>query len=157
MNLLATAEINISRSSIEVFEYLTTADTYAHIMLPLFPLAGIQSAELIDADAPAAGVQRRVQLTDGTVIVETIDEHEPRRIHRYSWGDGLKIPLSLLVTHAAASWNFTETANGTHVQWSYDFTISSPLVWPVAKPVFMRFQTWMHQSLERARTHLESA
>jgi len=156
MKLTASAESAIRCSRETTFQYLTDAATYSHIMLPLFPLAGIRSSSLIDADVPATGVRRRVVLTDGTEIVETIDEYSPPRIHRYSWGNGLKVPLSLLVSHAAAVWKFTKTNEGTFVRWSYDFTLTSPLIWPLGLPVFMRFQTWMRQSLERARTQLES-
>lgn len=157
MKLTAKADICIQSPRETVFRYLTDGESYPKFLLPLFPLAGIDSAELQSADEPAAGVLRTVRLTDGTVIEETIDEHEFPSLHAYSWGSGLKPPLSLIVNNAAARWTFEDTEGGTQVNWSYEFTLTSQLTWLVAKPVFLRFQVWMRRGLERAGSILEAS
>ncbi len=157
MKLTARAEAHIARPRGDVFRYLTSCDCYPEFLLPLFPLPGIESATLVAADEPATGVERTVRMTDGTVIEETIDEHEISEVHAYSWGGGLKPPLSLIVKSATARWTFDETEDSTHVDWTYEFTLTSRITWPVAKPIFLRFQKWMNQGLERARSQLESA
>lgn len=156
MKLTAEAELVIQAPRDTVFGYLTNADSYPNFLLPLFPLAGIESAELQSADEPAVGVLRTVRLTDGTVIEETIDEHDIPAAHAYSWGSGLKPPLSMIVNGAAARWTFEDVEGGTQVRWSYEFTLTSRLTWLAAKPIFLRFQTWMRQGLERARSILEA-
>jgi hypothetical protein len=155
MKLKAAVAAEIRETPDAVFEYLTSADNYATLLKPLFPLAGIQSVELIDANAPAVGVRRRVRMTDGMELVETIDHHEPSTVHGYSWGEGLRPPLSLIVSQAVARWDFSETDSGTMVNWTYDFTLTSPLVWPLAKPIFLRFRTWMDAGLRRAQSTLD--
>jgi len=156
MKLTANAETEIAAPLDAVFDYHTEADNYPGLLKPRFPLAGIKSVELIDAAVPAVGVRRRVTMTDGMELVETINQHESGKVHGYFWSEGLKSPLSLIVTRAVAQWNFRETDNGTLVHWTYDFTLTTPLVWPLAKPIFLRFQTWMSLGLKRAQTALNS-
>ncbi len=156
MKLTARAETEINASPDVVFEYLTDANNYSTLLKPLFPLAGINNVELIDADAPAIGVRRRVKMTDGMELVETIEQHEPLKVHGYFWGEGPKPPLSFLVSKAVAQWDFNATDQGTLVNWTYDFTLTSPIVWPLAKPIFLRFQTWMNSGLARAQAALST-
>jgi len=156
MKLHTKVESRIHAPADVVFGYLTDAENYPKLLTPLFPLAGLKGVELVDAAAPAVGVQRRVTMTDGMELVETIDQHEPMKAHGYSWGEGLKPPLSMIVNKAVARWEFSHIENATLVTWGYEFTLTSPLVWPVAKPIFMRFQTWMGLGLERAQDILET-
>lgn len=156
MILSASTETEIACPPAMAFEYLTDAGVYPVILTPLFPLAGIRQAQLIDASQPAVGVQRLITMTDGVEIMETIDQYESPVVHGYSWGDGVRPPLSLLVRHAAARWDFIETAAGTHVRWSYEFTLTNAVLWPVGKPIVLRLQAWMNRGIQQARIQLES-
>lgn len=156
MQITINTEISIARPREQVFKYLTDGDTYIKVLLPLFPLPGVQSVTLKDADKPAKGVLRHIGLSDGSTVDEMIDEHDVPNVHCYSWGDELQLPLSLITRGAAARWDFEETESGTHVRWGYVFTLTSPIAYPVAKVFSLRFRAWMRAGLERARTELES-
>lgn len=156
MQITINTEISIGRPREQVFEYLTDGDTYIKVLLPLFPLPGVQSVELQDADEPAKGVLRHIGLSDGSTVDEMIDEHDVPSVHCYSWGEGLQLPLSLITRGAAARWDFEEIASGTHVRWGYVFTLTNPIVYPVAKVFSLRFRAWMRAGLDRAQSELES-
>jgi hypothetical protein len=49
-----------------------------------------------------------------------------------------------LVRSARADWRLTPADGGTHVEWTYAFTLTSPLAWPVAYPLLTQvFRRWM--------------
>ena len=151
MKLTTTASLQMSADRRNIFDYITCGDNWPHILPPLFPLAGIQSITLLKADSPGPGVRRQVTMTDGMQIIETIDEHRAPAVHAYSWGDGLSPPLSLIVRRAAARWTLEESEQTTSVTWTYEFTLTSPLVLPVAGIVFRRFRTWMQRGLQQVQ------
>ncbi len=154
MKLMTTASLQIAADRQIIFDYITCGDNWPNILPPLFPLAGIQSITLLNADSPGPGVRRQVTMTDGMQIIETIDEHRAPTVHAYSWGDGLSPPLSLIVRRAAARWVLEECEQATsvtRVTWTYEFTLTSPLALPVAWIVFRRFQTWMQRGLQQVQ------
>jgi hypothetical protein len=46
-----------------------------------------------------------------------------------------------LVRRGEALWSIAPELAGSNVRWSYRFTLTSPLVWPFAKPLLAYFMT----------------
>ena len=58
---------------------------------------------------------------------------------------------------AIGDWTFSGDESRTRVDWSYTFTLTSPLAWPLASAVAWLFQRWMQQSLERIASAMPPA
>lgn len=104
----------------------------------------------ITPDAPSAvGSTRQLVSADGSRLTERIVAWEPPRLHRYVLS-GFGAPLAWLVRAGTAQWTLSERDGGTAVHWTYDFELTSPLVWPLAAPLLKVFmQGAMARCLER--------
>jgi hypothetical protein len=95
-------------------------------------------------------------MDDGVQLDEEILAFERSSVHEYAWTRGLKPPLSWMVTRGQGRWDFSADGEGTRVQWSYCFTLSSPLAYPVGWAAARFFRTWMVNALLRADEILAS-
>ena len=99
----------------------------------------IPALTAIAPDAPSAvGSTRQLTSADGSRLTERIVAWEPPRLHRYVLS-GFASPLAWLVRAGTAQWQLTERDGGTFVQWTYDFELTTPLVWPIAAPLLKLF------------------
>lgn len=86
----------------------------------------------------AVGVNRAVHSADGAVMQETVTAFDPPHQHAYRL-QGIRPPLSWLVSSGAADWQFQQVPGGTEVRWTYCFTLTTPWVWPLAFPLLKLF------------------
>jgi len=156
MNISTSTSIFIPRPREEVFDFSCRNDTYERNLRPRGPVAGVQRVEFFEGHSLAEGSKRRITLTDGSVLEETILDYSPPTKHRYRWTDGLKGPFAFLVRSGTGCWDFTEVDGGTRVDWGYDFELKSPLAYPLALPIMVLFKGWLNQSLESIRSDLVS-
>ena len=155
MRLIAKAQCDIECARERGFDYLVNCKTYPKILRSHWPVPGILAAEMKEGATLASGARRRVLLQDGVIIEEEIVELERPFTHRYSWERGLKPPLSLLVRRGEATWQFMDLPCGMRVLWTYELELTSALTYPIAKPLTLRFQSWMRRGLMRAKQKLE--
>lgn len=102
------------------------------------PIAAI---DRIETDGPPrVGGQRIVHNADGSVLVERITELTPPLRHAYTL-EGMRPPFSWLVRRGDARWSIAPELAGSRVCWNYRFTLTTPLVWPLAKPLLAWFMT----------------
>lgn len=102
-----------------VFRSVTQADPAR--WYPRFgPLPAV--VEVVDrrGDFTVPGDSRRLRLSDGGGVVETLRESDaPRRfVYTLSWFERL---FGRLVDSAVAEWTFTPVDAGTRVHWRYTF------------------------------------
>ena len=107
---------------------------------------------------PAEGAERAVHSADGAVLRECITAFEPGARHAYALS-GLKPPLAWLVRRGDADWRFVAEGDGTRVRWDYLFSLTTPLLWPIAAPLLKGFmQRAMRDCLAAlARSNLPAA
>ncbi len=155
MKLTCRVAIDIARPREEVFDYLVNAQTFPKILHKHRLITGIAGAEMVDNAQLSVGAQRLIHLTDGATIHETISEFERPVEHGYRWTGTLKAPLKWMVKGGHGYWMFSERSGGTHVDWSYTFEISSPIIWPIVKPITLMFRGWQRAGLQRGKAVLE--
>lgn len=110
------------------------------------PIPALTKIELLGE--PALGAERAVHSSDGAVLHERITAFEPGVRHAYQLS-GLRPPLAWLVSQGEADWRFAAVGNGTQVCWEYVFTLTTPLVWPLAAPLLKIFmQRAMRECLQ---------
>jgi hypothetical protein len=66
------------------------------------------------------GRTRRLELSDGGHVIETITDTENPGLFGYELSDFQKL-FGALVTGARSEWRFTAVDGGTRIQWTYTF------------------------------------
>jgi len=138
MSVDVQASVGIQRPRAEVFAAAAgETDNLARYFTGFAPLIpGIRAARLLDATAPAEGVRRRVELSDGTSIVERITAFEAPSVHAYDMAE--MNPLQRLIcTNMVSRWTFSDAGAGTRVVWDYRIeprtALHTPLAWVVGR------------------------
>ena len=152
MKLTAQTSTVIAGPRQDVFDYATNNDTYERRLNQAFgPVAGIAKAEMVEGHTLQTGALRNIHMKDGSVVAETITEHNPPNCHQYEWTTGPKPPASWMVRRGIGTWNFSEVDGGTRVDWTYDFELRSPLAYPMALGMVAMFRRWMEKGLASMR------
>jgi uncharacterized protein YndB with AHSA1/START domain len=153
--IVAGVKLEVSASRVigapteKVFDFAVAAENLPRILTGFGPIPGIASIEMLDGAALATGARRRVRLSDGSEIFEEVTALDRPRRHSYRWLNAPAPPFSLLVRRAEADWMFTAAAQGTRVDWTYRFELTSPLAAVPAAVAMMLFKHWMQRGLER--------
>jgi len=92
------------------------------------------------------GQTRKLILSDGGHVVETITDVRPNAFFAYELTEFQKA-FKLLVDHARAEWTYTETADGTLVQWTYTFVPRKNRGWAVGLIVRLWWGSYMRSVL----------
>lgn len=146
----AVAEFKQHRD--ELFTRACDPAVIARAVRPLGPLPGVDRAWVIGGGETRLGTIRRVVLTDGTPLDETVTEWEPPRVHGYRI-KGFRFPLGSLVTHIDSRWVFSPLGDGTRVTWTYEVNVKNALALPIVVALTKGpLQRFLAASLERLRT-----
>lgn len=150
MDITVIAQRHIPAPATEVFAVMTDPGRFP------FPGYGLIAAiREVSLDAPlAVGSTRKILNADGSVLSERITVLEPPRRHGYELS-GFTPPFSWLVRLGVADWTVVDAGDGVDVTWTYRFTLSHALAWPVCAPllhIFMRGA--MRRCLEAIATML---
>jgi carbon monoxide dehydrogenase subunit G len=114
----------------------------------------IPAVRRITAQQPiTVGSTRELENSDGSRVSERITALQAPLRHAYTL-TGLVPPFSWLVRAGHADWTFTAVAEGTHVQWRYDWDLAGPLAWPIAWPLLQGFMRTAMQRCLRAMAEL---
>jgi hypothetical protein len=131
IHTLAVQTIDAAPES--VYIALTTPYTFPAHFKGFGPVPGISHEVLSEGVSQyQVGMNRRMYGKDGSVRIEKITELEYPNLFAYENVAGFGKPLSLLVKHGRSVWNFLPHKHRTVVEWHYVFTLTSPLVYPVA-------------------------
>jgi uncharacterized protein YndB with AHSA1/START domain len=122
-----------------VFEAAVDAQRLPRTFVGAGPIPAVRHAELITPGPLRAGSVRRIQNSDGSVIDEQIVSLEIPSRHQYRLPGGFAFPFNLLVREAESTWLFAPAEGGTRVDWTYRFTLTTPLVAPLVLPIVKLF------------------
>jgi uncharacterized protein YndB with AHSA1/START domain len=153
MKLTARASVDIPKPADQVFDFATSCEGFPRFIWAYGPIPGITRAEMVAGQAPKAGAERHVHLTDGNVVKEQLLAYDRPSRHRYRWLHAPAFPNSLIFSAAEGDWRFTATSGGTRIDWDYHFELTSVFAL-LAAPLLLVFRLWMKRSLLRARSVL---
>jgi uncharacterized protein YndB with AHSA1/START domain len=157
MRLSAHATVEIPRPAEAVFDFTTSCEGFPRFIGSFGPIPGIVRAEMLGAAAPKAGAERRIHMTDGSVVDEEVLAYDRPSRHRYRWLKPPAFPFSLIVRAGEGDWRFTPASGGTRIEWDYHFELTTPLAWPLAAALMFVFRRWMQRALLRARSVLTAS
>lgn len=149
-----SASVWIPRERGEVFRVATDMTNTPRTVRKWGPFAGIRKIEMLEGAELAVGARRRIYMTDGSELDETIYEYEPPARHRYGWSGGVKPPFSWLVKRGEGAWEFIESKGGTRVVWTYTFGLTSALAYPIALVIARLFRNFLQQGLDALRNEM---
>lgn len=134
-----------------VFERAFVPAEMVRILRGWGPVPATNEVELLGP--VAVGGFRRIHNADGSVLDEEILVHEPPHAHGYRLSGGFRGLAKLLVTEGRGDWTFTPIGEAqTEVRWTYQFTLRSPLAWPLGiLMVQVVFGKMQRGALERLR------
>lgn len=157
MEIRTQASVVVDRPLEEVFDFAVAPESQPLLLCAAPPIPGVTGVEMLDGRTLETGAQRRVLLSDGSTLREEVVAFERPHRHRYRWLDPPAAPLHLLVSAAEGDWAFSGHGGRTRIDWTYTFTLTSPLAWPLASVVAWLFGRWMQQSLERVPKAMRDA
>ncbi|NWG93073.1 MAG: SRPBCC family protein [Parvularculaceae bacterium] len=119
------------------------------------PLPGVKSVSGTTGAWSSAGQKRKLTLTDGSGVEETLIEVGPSS-YKYRVG-ALTGPFKFLVKEMNASFEVEPRKDGSMLTWTYAFTPASPLAAPVVSFIAdALWPQWMDAALERMKDALEA-
>ena len=152
MNIQAVARIEIPRPVEKVFDVATDYRRLHEFMTKVGPIPAVLSIKMDKDAVPATGATRSVSMSDRSTIGEEILALDRPTRHHYRWMNPPAMPFGLLIRGGEADWRFTRAGDGTRVEWTYPFTLSTFLVYPLAALVVVIFRKWMTNALERIKS-----
>lgn len=137
----------------KVFLHIVPIDLRT-IFTGLGPLPAVTGTRDETGPWDAAGRQRTVCLSDGSIAHERLTAYERPRGFSYVVS-GFTGPLRFIAREAQGEWWFEETRTGTTVRWRYVFVprsaAAAPLLWLINRFFWRRY---MHAALRLAATSL---
>lgn len=103
-------------------------------------------------DAP--GRTRRLILSDGGHVIETITEVESPNLFVYELSDFQKL-FGGLVSGARAEWRYDRVAGGTRIRWTYTFFGKTGRAWIVKLIVRLWWAPYMRRVLPPIAAEIE--
>jgi hypothetical protein len=155
MQIHCRAERNFSCPSHRVFALIVDPVRFPLAFRGFGLIPAIRSITL--DDNLAVGAFRRIHNADGSTLTEQVTALEAPSLHAYTLG-GFRPPFSWLVTRGDARWTVSAAGPLTHVCWDYAFTLTTPLVSPLAAVLLRLFMARaMRRCLEDMATLLASS
>lgn len=157
MRVFNTESIVVPGPRAAVFERAFALAEMPKLLRGWGPVPGVERAEMLDPGEYAVGKIRRIHNTDGSSLDEEILAHEPPSAHSYRLYGNFRGLAKLLVTEGRGDWRFNELGESrTEVSWRYEFTLTSPLAWPLAVPMMkVAFANMQRGTLQRLRAGFE--
>jgi hypothetical protein len=110
-----------------IFNFITAEDVLPKVLTGYGPLPAVTHTSEVSGSWETPNSTRVVHLADKSTVREQMLERTPYKSFSYRvWEIGNPI-VSALATSATGHWTFTETAQGTEVQWTYTFKAKNAL------------------------------
>lgn len=153
MEVSARSRITVGCSPEQAYDFVTSLEAPAKTFEGHGRIPGVTRTEVEGGGLLREGAICRVHGTDGSVMERLITVMDRPRRHEYRLAGGFKKPLGWLVRAGHGVWTFTpDSKGGTEVEWTYTFTLTSPLSFPfVYLLVNVMFHKAMVKCLESTR------
>jgi hypothetical protein len=136
MRVFHTESIVVPGPRAAVFERAFALQHMPKLLRGWGPVPAVERAELLDGGDYAVGKVRRIHNSDGSSLDEEILVYEPPSAHAYRLYGNFRGLAKVLVTEGRGDWSFVALDESrTEVSWTYQFTLTSPLAWPLAVPM----------------------
>lgn len=150
MKILCHANLEFTADAQSIFKLMVDADSFPATFTGYGLIPAIRKIRL--AEPLAVGVTRHIYNADSSVLTELITILDRSRRHAYILS-GFTAPFSWLVKQGEADWQLAETSGGTNVIWTYQFTLTSVLLYPVC---FALLKFFMQRAMQRCLENMNA-
>ncbi len=151
MKITCTAVQTFSSTPAPIFDLMVDAAGFPACFDGFGLIPAIRSIRL--AEPLAVGVIRHIHNADNSVLSERVTVVDKPHRHAYILS-GFQAPFSWLVRKGEADWRLSEKPGGTEVSWTYQFTLTSALVFPIC---FLLLKFFMQQAMRRCLANMDQA
>jgi len=144
----ATREFTAHRSGI--YDLMIDADGFPACFTGYALIPAVRRIRLVEP--LAVGVVRHIYNADNTVLTETVTVFDKPSRHAYILR-GFSAPFSWLVKQGEADWQLDEMPGGTRVVWTYEFILTSALLYPLC---FVLLKFFMQRAMQRCLLNMDS-
>lgn len=145
---LASLEFTVEPSTI--FGLMIDADGFSACFTGYGLIPAVRKIRL--AEPLAVGVIRHIYNTDNSVLTEVVTLLDKPNRHAYILS-GFSAPFSWLVKQGEADWQLHKSATGTRVDWTYEFTLTSVLLFPLC---FLLLRFFMQRAMQRCLENMHA-
>lgn len=150
MKIRCHATLDFSGEPEPVFRLMLDTESFPACFTGFGLIPAIRKIRL--AEPLAVGVRRQIYNADHSVLTETVTVLDKPFRHAYVLS-GFSAPFSWLVRQGEADWQLESKSGVTKVAWTYDFTVTSVLVYPVC---FALLKFFMQGAMRRCLENMEA-
>ena len=143
MKIICSAARTFNSEPAPIFELMVDAAGFPGCFTGYGLIPAIRSIRL--AEPLAVGVIRHIYNADNSVLIEKVTLLDRPNRHRYTLS-GFQAPFSWLVCLGESDWQLSKQESGTDVRWTYEFTLSTFLLYPVC---FILLKFFMQGAMQR--------
>jgi Polyketide cyclase / dehydrase and lipid transport len=132
-DLPMTFDVQVVRKAViakdiqSIFNFITAEDVLPKVLTGYGPLPAVTHTSDVSGSWETPNATRTVHLADKSTVREQMLERTPYKSFSYRvWEIGNPI-VAALANGATGQWIFTETAQGTEIQWTYTFKAKNAL------------------------------
>ena len=149
MKITCNAELVFSSEPEPIFELMVDAGSFPRCFTGFGLIPAIRSIRL--TEPLAVGVIRHIYNADNSVLTEKVTVLDRPKRHSYMLS-GFTAPFSWLVRLGESDWQLSKQTAGTQVRWTYEFTLTSFLLYPVC---FLLLKIFMQQAMQRCLRNMD--
>ena len=155
MKIVCHTDRVFNREPASIFELMIDAASFPGCFTGYGLIPAIVSIGL--NEPLAVGVIRHIYNADGSVLNETVTLLDKPNRHCYILS-GFKAPFSWLVRQGESDWQLSKLERETHVRWTYEFTPTTFLLYPICFILLKFFmQSAMRRCLENMSDRLNAS
>jgi len=143
MKVTSLASFEFVADPPEVFGLIVDPDAFPACFDGYGLIPAVRKIRLVEP--LAVGVVRHIYNADNSVLTETVTILDRPHRHAYILR-GFSVPFSWLVNQGEADWKLVKSDAGTRVDWTYQFTLTSMLVYPAC---FLLLKWFMQPAMRR--------
>jgi hypothetical protein len=125
--------VELGASPEALFDYITSIEGFQSFE-GFGPIPGIGAVDVLEGELSTVGARMHVTNTDGSTHHERILAADGPRRYAIRIHD-LSSQFRLLVKHVDESWDITASGTGSGVVRTFEFTLRTPLAWPLSIPL----------------------
>ncbi len=143
MKIICSAARTFNSKPAPIFELIVDAASFPGCFTGYGLIPAIRSIRL--AQPLAEGVIRHIYNADNSVLIEKVTLLDRPNRHRYTLS-GFQAPFSWLVSQGESDWQLNQQARKTDVRWTYEFTLTTFLLYPLC---FILLKFFMQGAMQR--------
>lgn len=150
MKIICHAARVFNSEPVPIFELMVDAAGFPACFTGFGLIPAIRSIRL--AEPLAVGAIRHIYNADNSVLIEKVTLVDRPNRHRYTLG-GFRAPFSWLVWQGESDWQLSRLEIGTRVRWTYEFTLTGFLLYPLG---FVLLKFFMQGAMRRCLANMSA-